>query len=67
MEDSLKAIDDKLTALIALQVRQIAGSGLDGIESILRSAGLSTTSIGQILGKSQRAVQLALQSQGYKG
>ena len=65
--NDLNGVETKLTALIALQVRQISGLCLDGIESILRSAELSTATIGQILGKSQRAVQLALQAQGYKG
>jgi hypothetical protein len=63
----LKAIDDKLSAIVALLTRQLVpGLGADGIESILRRGGLSSGEIASVLDKSQRAVQLALKQQGFK-
>lgn len=66
-EETLKSIDAKLSVVIALMSRQLTGGGSKGIESLLRRAGLSTSEIGVILARSQRAVQLALTEQGYKG
>ena len=65
-EEPLKSIDKKLSAVIALLVRQLSGGGTKGVESVLRRAGMSTSEIASLLGKSQRAVQLAPQDQNYK-
>jgi hypothetical protein len=63
---ALESIDRKLTAVIALLARQLSGDDAAGLESVLRRGGLGTLEIAAILGKSQRAVQMALKTQGFK-
>jgi hypothetical protein len=62
----LKSIDAKLTGTLALLARQLADDSTKGLEVLLRQTGLTTKEIAGILGKSQRAVQVALKAQGFK-
>jgi DNA-binding CsgD family transcriptional regulator len=62
----LKSIDAKLTGILALLARQLPDDSIKGLEALLRQAGLTTKEIAGILGKSQRAVQVALKAQGFK-
>lgn len=64
MDDSkrLKSIDDKLSALIALNALIAFGKGEDQrIEVVLSRAGLQNADIAKVLGKALPAVQKALQ------
>lgn len=60
--DRLAAIDAKLTVILALAVPAYADNVRGrSIDKLLTDAGLSTTEAATILGKTERAVQLALQ------
>jgi hypothetical protein len=67
MDDSktLKSIDQKLSALIALAAISSFSNNKEKsevrLEVLLSSAGLETTEIARVLGKSLPAVQKALQ------
>lgn len=62
----LRSIDTKLSALLAIaidnyvRVHKIAGARARPIEAMLHRAGLSTGEVAELLGKGQRAVQIAV-------
>jgi hypothetical protein len=56
----LERIDAKLIGILGLLTMALPTEQRDGVTPILRTAGLSTAEIAQLLGKSQRWVQLAL-------
>jgi hypothetical protein len=62
----LKSIDAQLTGILALLARQLPDGSTKGLEALLRQTGVTTKEIAGILGKSQRAVQVALKAQGFK-
>jgi hypothetical protein len=74
-EDILEAIDKKLNALLALlaegHAREHAGGRRQqrhrSLDRILTDAGLSAKEIATILGKTDRAVHLVLQSERTAG
>ena len=60
MDDSktLKGIENKLSALLALTALSVAGKGKDvKLEVLLRDAGLEVAEIAKILGKNEPAVR----------
>ncbi len=69
-DNTLDRIDAKLTALLAIildgYLRQtgVARRKWRSIDRILSDAGLSASSIGALLGKTERAVHLSLQREG---
>lgn len=64
----LRSIEAKLGALLAItlddyvRTHEVQGARSKRIEQLLSDAGLSTSQIATSLGKTQRAVQLALQA-----
>ena len=64
MDDSktLKGIENKLSALLALTALSLTGgAGEAKLEVILRSAGLDVPEIAKILGKNEGAVRKVIQ------
>jgi hypothetical protein len=62
-QDLLRAIDGKLGALLAFAVRDRIDEARRAerpLDVVLHEAGLGTAEIAEMLGKSQRAVQLAI-------
>ena len=60
MDDSktLKSIEKKLTALLALTALFLSGKGKDvKLEILLKGAGLEVTEIAKVLGKNEQAVR----------
>lgn len=60
MEDSktLKSIENKLTALLALTALSMSGKGKDvKLEVLLKGAGLEVTEIAKVLNKNEQAVR----------
>lgn len=60
MDDSktLKSIDNKLSALLALTALSISGKGSDvKLEVLLKRAGLEVSEIAAVLGKKEQAVR----------
>jgi len=62
----LRSIDAKLGALVTIMLddyvrtHKVAGAKPKPIDQMLHDAGLSTAEIASLLGKTQRAVQLAI-------
>jgi hypothetical protein len=70
--DFLRSIDTKLSALLAIalddyvRVHEVTGARQRPLEVMLHSAGLSTTEVADLLGKGQRAVQIAVKEKPKK-
>lgn len=60
MDDSktLKGIENKLSALLALTALSVSGNGKDvKLEVVLKGAGLEVSEIAKVLGKNEQAVR----------
>lgn len=70
--DTAKAIDQKLNAILAIEAARLQSEDPDlsdsrhpSVESIVAAAGMTQTTIGQLLGKSFQAVSQRLAKDGY--
>lgn len=64
--DALESIDTKLSGILELLTLSLPAEDREGVTLVLRRAGLSTAAIAELLGKSQRWVQVALKEHGFK-
>ena len=56
--ETLKHIDNKLSALLALMVLSVSGKGRDvKLEVLLKGVGLEVAEIAKVLGKNEQAVR----------
>lgn len=69
MPQERDGLEARLNALLALEIeRHLRETGVTkarsrSVDKLLADAGLSTTEIGSIMGKTERAVQLVLQKE----